>query len=175
MVDIKQELDSNQTVLLLMSSVEYNDVLIETLKSLSGNVCYITTNKTFDSLKEIFVKNKVDIENVVFIDAISKTIKKTPDQAENVYYVSSPGALTELSLVIERFLNHGFDYLVFDSYTNLEIYNKPDVCAKFVSSLVNNVKKGKTKAVFYAIGAKEDEKVTQVSGFVDKVIQTEVK
>ena len=102
MIDMKSSLSSNQILLLVMPSAEYNEVLVDAMKQLSGNICYVTSNKTFDSLKETFKKSKVNIDNVVFIDSISKTLKKTPDQADSVYYVSSPGALTELSLVINN-------------------------------------------------------------------------
>jgi len=177
MVDVKKELASNQTVLLLMPSVEYNDVAVEVMKKIGkGNVCYVTLNKTYAGLRETFKKKKVDIDNVIFIDAISKSLKKAPDQGEQVYYVSNPGALTELSLTISKFLRHDFDYLVFDSLTNLLIYQKKAPCAKFISGLINKIKSGKTKAVFYALDIKEQgELIEQAGGFVDKVVNTSGK
>lgn len=171
MVDIKKELVSNQIVLLIMPSVEYNDVIIDIVKKLSGNICYVTANKTYDALREIFQKKKVNVENIVFIDTISKTMKKVPDQGERVYYVSSPGALTELSLAIGKFLKHDFDYLIFDSITNLAIYQKQNICTKFIADLVNKTKKTKTKAVFYALDTKEQAWVVDHAGaIVDKVV-----
>jgi len=176
MANIKTELASNQTALLLMPSTDYNDVMIDTMKNLAGSsICYVTANKTSDSLKEIFEKNKISMDNIVLIDAISKTFKKTPSQAENVYYVSSPGALTELSLVVDKFLKHNFDYLIFDSLTNLIVYNKMSLCVKFMSSLINKIKKSKTKAVFYTIGSKDDNVVKHISILVDKVVESEGK
>ncbi len=176
MVDLKTELSSNQTTLLLMPNTSYNSVIVDTMKQLSNeSVCYITLNKTSDSLKEIFNKQKINMDNVIFVDAISKTLKKTPDTDEGIYFVSSPGALTELSLVINKFLKHKFDYLVFDSITNLKIYNKSPICAKFMTNLINKIKKTQTKAVFYAVGSKDDEVVKDTSMLVDKVIDTEKK
>jgi len=171
-MDIETELDSNQTVLLVMSSAEYNEVIVDVASKLSGSVCYVTVNKTYDALKEIFEKKKVDIKDIVFIDTISKTMKKVPDQGENVYYVSSPGALTEISLVIEKFLRHDFDYLVFDSITNLAVYQDKKICAKFLSDLVNKVKKTKTKSIFYALDSVEQAWVVDHTGaLVDKVVK----
>lgn len=172
-VDIARELSDNQTILILMSGVEYNDIIIDMAKKLSGkNVCYVTLNKTFDFLKELFKKKKVNIENIIFIDAISKTIKKVPEQTKGCYYISSPGALTELSLVITKFLKHGFDYLIFDSLTNLVVYSKKEPVAQFLSNIVNKVKDSKTKAVFYALSMKEQEELIKESSmFVDKVIK----
>lgn len=174
-MDLKKELNSNQTILLLMPSTEYNQVIVDNMKKLSGkNICYVTLNKTADSLKEAFKKKKVKIDNLVFIDAISKTIKNVPDQTEGVYYISSPGALTEISLAIDRFLRHEFDFLIFDSLTNLLVYEQKAPVAKFVANLVNKVKQSKTKAIFYALSVKEQEALISESGmFVDKVINLE--
>jgi len=175
-MDVKKELASNQTVLLVMPCVEYNGVIVDVIKQLSGNICYVTANKTYDALKESFHKNKVNIEKIVFIDTISKTMKKVPDQAESVYYVSSPGALTELSLAVEKFLRHDFDYLIFDSITNLAIYQNKNICAKFITDLVNKVKKTKTKAVFYAVDSEEQRGVIDHAGqIVDSVVGAKIE
>ena len=115
-MDIAKELSSNQTVLLLMPSMEYNDIIVDTIKKLSKkSVCYVTLNKTFDSLKELFKKKKVNVDNITFIDTISMRIKEAPDQTKNCYFVSSPEALTELSLTILKFVKHNFEYLIFVS------------------------------------------------------------
>tara|TARA_Y100000310_G_C20659102_1_gene803644 strand:+ start:434 stop:967 length:534 start_codon:yes stop_codon:yes gene_type:complete len=170
-VNIKKELTENKTTLLLMPSTEYNKDIIEVVKQISNKkVCYITLNKTYDSLVEIFKKKGVNTNNLVFIDAISKTIKKITE-VDNCFFVSSPGALTELSLVISKFLKQGFDYLIFDSLTNLMIYEKKAPVAKFLSSLINKISATKTKAVFYALSVKEqDELIKECSMFVDRVI-----
>ncbi len=171
-MEISDELTSNKTILLLMPSAEYNTEIVRVVKSLSKeSVCYVTLNKTADSLKEMFKKNKVNTENIVFIDAISKTIKKAPNESDSIYFVSSPGALTELSIVISKFLRHEFSYLIFDSLTSLMVYTKKAPVAKFLSSLINKIKESKTKAVFYSLSMKEhSELVNECSMFVDKVI-----
>jgi len=172
-MNIKKELGSNQTILLIMSSLNYNSDIVNIVKELSDkNLVYVTLNKTKDSLIELFKKNKINTENIVFIDAISKTIKTVPDQSEGVYFVSSPGAMTELSLVISKFIKHDFDYLIFDSLTNLLVYESKAPVSKFVSTLVNKIKQSKTKAVFYALSVKEQEALIKESGmFVDKVLE----
>ncbi len=174
-MNIKEKLISNQMILFIMPNTEYNNLIVENLKVLTGegkSVCYVSLNKTYDALEELFQKNKIDVGNVVFIDAITKTIKEEPENKDNVYFVNSPGALTELSLVINKFLEHGFDYLIFDSLTNLLTYQKKGPVGKFLSSLMNNIKEGGTKAVFYAL--KEDkELIKHCSSSVDEVVEFE--
>ncbi|MBW2966748.1 hypothetical protein KY342_06615, partial [Candidatus Woesearchaeota archaeon] len=168
-----KELASNQTLLLIMDSLGYNEDIVNTIKQLSDKkVCYVTLNKTHNSLREIFKKAKVNMENLVFIDAISKTIKNVADKSDCCYFCSSPGALTEISLIISKLLNQGFEYLIFDSLTNLLIYQKKAPVAKFVSSIINKIKAGKTKAVFYALSVKEQNELIKETGmFVDNVIE----
>ncbi len=172
-MDIKKELASNQTILLIMPSVDYNKDIVSIMKKLSGkSICYVTLNKTSESLKELFKKNKVKSDEIVFIDAISKTFKSMPDSGEGVYYISSPAALTEISIAIDRFLRHGFEYIIFDSLTNLLIYEKKAPVSKFVSSLVNKIKQSKTRALFYALSVKDQDSMIKESGmFVDKVVE----
>lgn len=176
-MDVAKELEENHTILEVMPSVEYNDKIVSNIKSVNQKtVCYVTLNKTFQSLVEIFNKKKIDMKNVFFVDAISNTIKKVESSTDNCYYCSSPGALTELSLVINKFLDHKFDYLVFDSITNLAIYQDKKPILKFLSSIVNKTKESGTKSIFYAISLKEQEDLIKESGiFVDKVVQKESK
>ncbi len=176
-MNIKKELASNQTVLLIMKSSEYNRDIIRTIKQLSGkSVCYVTLNKTYASLKELFEKNKVNMDNVVFIDTISKTIKNVPDQTKGCYFCSYPGALTEISVTISKLLKHNFEYLIFDFFTNLSIYQKKDHIAQFLSAFINRIRDSSTKAIFYALNVKEqDELIKETEMFVDKVIELKKK
>ena len=51
-MNVVKELSSNQTVLLIIDSAKYNDVIVDMAKKLSGQgVCYVTLNKTYDSLR----------------------------------------------------------------------------------------------------------------------------
>ena len=171
-IDMKKELDSNQNILLLVPGIDYNDELIDIVKQLGGSsICYVTLNKTYKSLQENFKKNKIDIKNIIFVDAISKVIKKNPEVGKNSYFVSSPAALTEMSIAIDKFLNYGFEYLIFDSLDNLLIYQKKSPVIRYVSSIVNKIKNSKTKAIFYAVSSeKQKDLIKETSTFVDKVI-----
>jgi len=176
-MDVSNELDKNQTLLVIVPSIDYNAVAIDVAKKLSKKpVCYVSLNKSADSLKELFKKNNVNVGNIVFIDAITKTFKDVPDQTDGVYFVQSPAALTEISITINKVLKHGFEYLIFDSLTNLLIYTEKAPVAKFVLNVANHVKENKTKAVFYALDIKKHEALIQEACmFVDKAIDLSSK
>jgi archaellum biogenesis ATPase FlaH len=171
-INLKKEFESNQVLLLLMNSVDYNNVIVDNIKKVANkSVCYVTLNKTHESLIELFKKNKVNVNNLVFIDAISATIRRTRSQTDSCYFCSSPGALTELSILINKMLRHNFEYLILDSLNNMLIYRKKGPVAKFISSLVNNLKASNTKAILYAVDMQDQaDIIKEVSMFVDKVI-----
>lgn len=171
-MEIIKELKDNQTLLLLMPSAKYNSISTDIIKKLAqGSVCYVTLNKTQDALEEAFKKKKIKIDNIIYVDAITRTIKNVPSQSNRVYFVSSPGALTELSLAITKFLNHNFKYLIFDSLTNMLVYEKKAPVAKFVHSLTTKIKGSQTKAIFYALNIEEQKSLIQECGmFVDRVV-----
>jgi len=170
-INLKKELSKNQTLLLIVPSIDYNDIVVDMAKQLSGkNLCYVTLNKTYDSLIELFNKNKINTKKMMFIDAISKTLKKVPNKTANCYFVSSPASLTELSITITNLLNKKFDYLIFDSITSLSIYQKKEPVTKFVSSTINKIKETETKAIFYALKVKEQEELLkECCMFTDEV------
>ena len=172
MIDAQKILSESQVVLLLVPSSEYNELVVQNARQLSNKtVCYVTLNKTFDSMKEIFKEKKISIDNFVFVDAISKTIRRMPDQSDGCYFVSSPNSLTELEIAIIKLQRHGFEYLVFDSLSTMLVYQKNIPVAKFVSALANNARKNDTKAIFYMVKSSDQADISdQVGAFVDKVI-----
>ncbi len=171
-MDISKELKDNQTVLTLVKSVSYNHIIADVAKKLSKKkLCYVTLNKTSESLQELFYKKKANMENIKFIDCISKTLRTVKD-TKSTTYLSSPGALTEIALTISKHLQEEFDYLIFDSLTNLLVYEKKAPVAKFVSSIVGKIKLNNTRAVFFALDTKEQSAlIEQSSMYVDKVIK----
>jgi archaellum biogenesis ATPase FlaH len=172
-MNVVEELKINKVILLLVSNKTYAPFVIDTLRQLEGKkICYVSLNKTCSALKELFVNNNISLSNVVFIDAISQTIQRTPSHAEQCYFISSPGALTELSIVINKFLQHDFDYLIFDSLTNILTYHRQAPVARFIALLTNKIKTTKTKAIIFALSSDENEGVIKESGmFVDRVME----
>lgn len=173
-MDVIKELSSNKTILVKLNSDEYNDTVINIAKKLSGKkVCYITLSKSFESLKELFEKNKVNITEFIFVDAISRTFKKTPEKEKNCYYVDSPGSLTDIAIIVGKLLKQDSEYLIFDSLTNILVYHPMAPVARFISNIVNKINASSAKAVFYAIVIKEQELIIEESSmFVDKILYT---
>ena len=153
---LENKLNSPST-LLIIPSYEYNNVISEIPKKLSNKkICYITLNKTYNALKEKFENNPdINTKNIVFIDAITKSIGKVENK-EDCYFISSPQALTEISIVLSEFLNYKFDYVILDSLTTLLIYQKAEEpVIKFTSNIVNKIKESGAKGIFYVLDIDE--------------------
>ncbi len=159
MTSIKKELDKDQAVLAIIPPDRYTESCMRDLKELAkaNSVCYITLNKTAESLKELCKEYDVNLKNIVFIDAITKTFSNVPYQKEQVYYISSPSALAELSIAIEKLLKHNYNYFVIDSLTNFLVYQKSAKVIKFLSCIVKKIKKTKKKVLLYVVSIKEQE------------------
>ncbi len=171
-LNIQKELKTNKIVLVLVPSIDYTNVVRDTAKELSKHkMGYITLNKTYAALKEDFNKAKVNVDNITFIDAISKTIKNVPDHANGVYFLSAPNSLTEMSIQVSSLVEEKIDCVVFDSLTNLLIYQQKAPVAKFLSTIINKLRDGNVCGVFFCLDVREHEELIQeASMFVDKVI-----
>jgi len=151
-LEIKKELDNNQAAILILHSVNYNDVIVDVAKQLSDKkTCYVTFNKTYDALKELLKVNNVDTKNIVFIDGITKNVKDSADR-DDCRFIDSTIAVTELTKNISELLKHDFHYLVFDSLTNLFIYRGGGAVEYFIQTLVNNILTERNcRGVFFAL------------------------
>src|SRR3989344_8657634 len=61
---------------------------------------YITINKPFDILQKAFLKSEINMENLYFVDAITKHINEKTENKENCSFINSPSNLTTLAITI---------------------------------------------------------------------------
>lgn len=171
-MEVGKELLSKHKIILVVASGDYYNDLLNTVKQLSdSSICYITLNKTRDALIEDFKNNNIDMTNMIVIDAISKTMKTDQKAEEKCFFVSSPGALTELSIAIKKFLDYGFEYMIFDSLNSLLIYRKVPIVKRWISSIMENIKASKSRAIFYTLNLKEQEELIKEAGlFADETL-----
>ena len=102
---------------------------------------------------------------------MTKTINLNVKDTENVKYVSSPSALTELSLCItDGHKKHNSDCLLFDSLSTLLVYHQINTVARFAHSLIAKTGANNTTIVFTILeGDAESVLVKDLGMFVDKI------
>jgi len=170
---VKTDFENNKILLYIMEGGDYHKKITSLVKEMASNkrLCYVSLSKTCSSLREDFKKKGINIENVIIIDAISKTIGYKSEKITNCHYISSPAALTELAIKITNVLKEDVDYLIFDSISSMLIYNKHKMVTKFFSSVINKIKKTKTQAAFIVVNIEEHKNtIEQCSMYSDKVI-----
>ena len=172
-MDLKKELDVNDIFLMVLHKDTYAESLIEIIHLLKGKkVCYITLNKTAESIHKTLQSNKINTKNVFFIDAVSEGINVDHDQ-DYIVTVSSPAALTELSIAIsEAIKSKYFDVFVFDSLSTLNIYDKHEAVEIFTFEIMNRIKSEAENGIFTCLEADlNSELIKNCFMHIDKVLR----
>ena len=163
MIDIQSELKKNPILLSVFSSEYYNKLIINIMQNLTDEkICYVTLNRSSDSLVRNFKSNSINTENIFFIDAITKIAIPNPPASDNCIFVPSPDDLTKLGIAITQVLQT-FDpeCLIFDSLSTLLVYSDLSVVSQFVHSVVNKINAYAMSGVFLCLyGEKEKQTVT---------------
>jgi len=169
--------EDGEVIVLLIPDEEYSKRILEITKELSkisSKLCYVSLNIPFNTLERNFQAKEIDVSKFYFIDAISQTAE-IPRDRKNCEYISSPGALTELSLAISNVLEtQKFDYIIFDSLSTLLVYETPIIVTKFVHSLMAKVRVVGCKAIFTIL--KQDSSsmlLKDINMFADKILNVE--
>jgi len=168
--DIKESLEK-EVVLFVSPPDKYKDffekIVAIYLKS-KNKLCIVSLNKSYVNIFEDLKKKNINPNNILFIDCVSKE-KGGVEEKDNVFYVSSPKAFTELSILIKETLKAGVDDVVFDSLSTLLISRDSGIVIKFVRDLINFAKNNK-KRVFFTLlkDDLENKAVKEVQMLMDK-------
>ncbi|MBU1120450.1 MAG: hypothetical protein ABIE23_06255 [archaeon] len=166
------------TTLLLVEPTSYSKINIELIRIFCKEHVqgiYVTLNRSFLFLNELFQSEGINIDNMKFIDAITKVTGRKEVKAENLVYVESPNNLVELSVEIDEAIKSVKEkpaFLIFDSISTLLIYNEIGSCEKFIHLVIGKLQESKLKGIFLMV--KSDEMkgiINTLSQFCDKTIE----
>ena len=154
-MEILDYLKRNKVILFIVDSFRYNDAVVEALKSLpnDGNLLYITLNKTASSLENFLKDKSIEFNNIIYID--------------------SPKALSDLSFVLSGILSkRKKGYIILDSLTTLLVYQDKPIVARFILNMANKVRESRFKSLIFAADLNEHKDFLKEIGiFVDKVVK----
>ena len=133
---------------------------------------YVSSGKSYKSLKKNLEEKDYDLENFFFIDMIEKEPSKKID---NVLFLQSSSALTQIDIAITQIIqltqNKGFVFI--DTLDGLLINNNPNVAANFIRSIIAKGTKYNSKTIVLSSGGAEEKLINKISTFFDKVIKVE--
>jgi hypothetical protein len=170
---IRKAIESKEIMIFVIPESNYWNSLSEIAKALSEahpKTCHISLNKPISTVVQEFEKNGLDIKKFFFIDCVGKE----PDTAD-VIHVSSPKALTELSISIKKTLGKGgIKSALFDSLSTLLIYEDSSTVIKFAHSIISAFRSKGTKAILTSLkGDTKSELIKDLSMFADVIVEME--
>jgi hypothetical protein len=143
--------------------------VISSASSSCSRICYVSLNKPYSSAAETVEKSGADPKKFFFIDCTESHAEETGQ----VVNVSSPKALTEMSITIGKVLDLGkIEALIFDSLSTLLIYTDPSTVVKFTHSLISALRSKKVAGALICLeGGKNAELIKDISMFSDRVVR----
>jgi len=140
----------------------------------NASVIYITLDKPGKTIKENLIRNKINTDNLYFIDLITEA-SGVKLEASNFLFSGSPTNLTELSITINsamKNLKTQNKFILFDTLSTLFNYNPQQIALKFIHYLSTAMRSLEVSGVFIIIKNQLDERILSfISGFVDKTIE----
>ncbi len=171
--DLDSIIKDNQVIVFAVSPQDFSGQLQDIARAMAScrkGVCYVSLNKPHQNIKSGLEKAGVDTEKFFYIDAVSSKAGST-EPSQGVSYVSSPQALTELSIAITK--GTGLwkaDSVLFDSLSTLLVYEGASSVLKFMHSVINSLRVKGLSCVFTVLKPDlKDEIAKDVGMFADRV------
>jgi len=142
--------------------------IISSASSAYKRICYVSLNKPYAVVSDSLKKQGIGLEKFFFIECTGKS----GEGSGQVVYVSSPKALTEMSITIGKVLEMGkIEALIFDSLSTLLVYADASTVVKFTNSLISMLRsKGVAGFLTCLKGGIGSDIVKDISMFADKVV-----
>ena len=124
-----EKMEGGDSFLVLSSASmlkENNIRLVREIQGLQYRIIMITFNQPSPILKRTYAKNNLDLETIIFIDAVSKYALGTlPEDIDRAVFINNPRNLTNLSVAISEMLKEFSGTktcVVLDSISTMLIY-----------------------------------------------------
>jgi len=115
----------------------FKNFIVKKIIKNKGNVCYISFNKSCNSVYEKFV-DRINFDNFYVIDAVTKLLKEPSDSAKCKFI--RPYEIDNLKNNTKNFIKKGCNLVIFDSLSNLIIYEQmipagAGIIVKFINEI----------------------------------------
>ena len=162
------------SVLYIVDPAVYFKKIVEIFKGrLAGkNVIYITTNKTYGAMTQLFKSENVDMGHIFFIDCISQQINRNAAGTPNCVVLDGPKNVTQIGIAISKAMVSvpGEKTLFLDSLSTMLIYNDSSVVSRFSNFLMNKAKGAGVDGCVMALSSDMGKDVVNFAQtFADKV------
>jgi len=173
-----EKLEEGDSFLVLSSAstLKVNNIrLMKEIQKLRYQTIMITFNQPSPILKRTYLKNDIDLETVIFIDAVSKYALGTlPEDIDRAVFINNPRNLTNLSVAISEMLKEfaGTNTcVILDSISTMLIYLSSEDISKFVHFMTSKLAILGMPGLFVAVeNGLNPVLMSHLSTFTDEVI-----
>ncbi|MEM5836252.1 MAG: hypothetical protein QXR09_01375 [Candidatus Aenigmatarchaeota archaeon] len=175
-----KKLEPKTVVLFIIDAKKYHKIHPKLLQTIIKEKCfagiYITINKPYSTLIKYLKENKINTDNIFFIDAISKSVGGEMKMTKDCLFIPSPSQLTDLAIALTQALEsmeHKENKFIFlDSLSTLLIYNSFEVAAKFVHFVISRLRLFGLVGMIISIEKQIDERMLNILiEMCDKVVE----
>jgi hypothetical protein len=158
--------------LVVVPEKEYASKINEIVSAASSShsrICYTSLSKPCSTLSQSFSKNGIDTKKILFIECGGSS----GGESGQVVHVSSPKALTEISIAISKVIDMGkIEILIFDSLSTLLVYADSSTVVKFAHSIITMLRsKGVDGMLMCAKSSQSEAIVKDITMFTDNVME----
>jgi len=140
--------------------------LLKTILMTLNKVCYISLNKTAESVIEFCKENGIDTQKLIIIDMISPRLGNTKAR-KNVSYIKIDDSKKVVGSVIDVLKKEKCDALIIDSLSTLHIYFEEKEMMKIVHDVL--VYSGSKHIITNLIVQKKDSEADYVKSLIPLV------
>ena len=166
---------SNSVIIATVASKNYQRTNIQLVKYLTQEAkipgVYVTLNKPYSVLKELFIKEGIDTKLIIFIDAITKTAGGKTTKTRECLFIGTPENLSDISLSMDQAvtaLPSKEKFLFFDSLNTLLLYNDTKTISRFIHFLSGKMHVWKVCGIIISLKKKGNEElIDELSQFCD--------
>ena len=132
---------------------------------------YVTLNIPFNTLKTRLKREKVDLDEIIFIDAVTETAGGKIEKTDDCLFINSPQSLSDISIAMDQAImaiESKEKFLFFDSLSTLLLYNDVGVVAQFVHFLSSKMRVWRVKGIIISLRRNDDkELINELKSFCD--------
>ncbi len=135
---------------------------------------YVTLNRPHENVKKILKKEKIDLDKIIFIDAVTKTVGGKIKKTKDCLFIGSPSNLSDISISMDQAIMAiptKDKFLFFDSLSTLLLYNNVEVVAKFIHFLSGKMRVWQIKGIIISLRREKDkELIEELKEFCDVIL-----
>jgi KaiC/GvpD/RAD55 family RecA-like ATPase len=156
--------------------LEINTEALKILINEMGYKCiYITLGKTSAELDKMYGKLDVQVENIFYIDAISKMYGESKSDTKKCRFTSGPLDVEAITASVRDYLavlGAGKKCVFLDSVTTVLLYNSLPRTLRFSQFLTQSLKKTEVTGIMVSIakGKSTTQLIKELSKLCDEVI-----